>query len=576
MYKKILVGALILLALSGLAIWQLKPSLKNYVENILESKGLLNVEIDIASIGLNSATVNEIRFGENEPLILKDIKLNYSLDDLKQKRLNEITMKNTTLKIVQQKEGWEISGFTGMKTEGSNTNPLAVFDTNPDHLEKLPFEHLAIDNSVMLIISEFGRVQIPLNIDWQKNRDPALIYSGQKIDFLSDTMAISAIDPAMTLSWNDSAWAGDWSTSTITTPPSLPPFTAQGTLGASAANIIIDGAFKSSDNVYDGDFNFTYSPVNNPAMALKSTIKINVPLENGHIKIPLAINWIPEQPIKAKGSNGSLLWEQGEMLINAEKVNVDIAHINGQLKGDWGIKAISVTAPMPVPLLTSSGTVTMAGNAIEINGSLTSADKKWHSDFALKLGTAKAGLRVKNTTIPWKKGRISIKDISLPFAGNAPIKLNIRVEKVDLAELMSALTGNRITAQGLVSGRVPLAISRDGKITVGSGSLGAIGPGTIIMPPETIPSNDGKVNLVKDIMKNLHYEILNITAAPDEKGNLAVKMAVEGNNPDVQNGHPVKLNINLTGNLLDFLEQNIMMFSKPEKLIEGHSNAKKK
>ena len=89
--------------------------------------------------------------------------------------------------------------------------------------------------------------------------------------------------------------------------------------------------------------------------------------------------------------------------------------------------------------------------------------------------------------------------------------------------------------------------------------------------PETIPANNDQVNLVKDIMQDLHFEVLNLTAIPDENGELTINLSVQGKNPKVYDGHPVKLNINLTGNLLEFIEQNMMIFTKPEQFLKKES-----
>jgi hypothetical protein len=329
--------------------------------------------------------------------------------------------------------------------------------------------------------------------------------------------------------------------------------------------------FTSEDSAYKGDFTLNYTPSENSAPSLKSNIQIDMPLPNGSAQMPLVMDWVMGEPMRISGSSGVLQWEQGELALNANAINLTLTQSESGFGGNWSSNNIALKAPVPVPTLTGQGKINTKGAAITISGLIKSTDESWLIDFSIALGQDQAsanGLRFKRAKIPWNKGRISVDDVWLPFVTGNAIKLDIQVEQVDLADLMSTLTGDRIQARGLVSGHVPLSIKPDGGISVDGGNLGAEGPGTIIMPPETIPANNEKVNLVKDIMEDLHYEVLNISAEPDGNGGLAIKLTVEGKNPKVLDGHPVKLNINLTGNLVEFFEQNLMLLTKPETLLK--------
>ena len=261
--------------------------------------------------------------------------------------------------------------------------------------------------------------------------------------------------------------------------------------------------------------------------------------------------------------------------------DVEASVINSQMSatlkdaiwtGDW--TAEMITTNLPLPTLSAHGLITADTEHVSATGSLLSDDSAYKGNFTFSYApeTTTSGLRLESAEMPWKKGRLSVQDIWLPFESKEPIKIKLQVEHVDLAELMETLIGNRITAKGLVSGYITLIIATDGKITVQKGNLGAEAPGTIVMPPETIPADNQQINLVKDIMQDLHYDVLNISANPDKNGELSIKLTVEGKNPKVYNGRPVKLNINLTGNLLDFFEQNLMFLTEPETLLKGNQN----
>ncbi|MCB1681467.1 MAG: YdbH domain-containing protein, partial [Alphaproteobacteria bacterium] len=54
----------------------------------------------------------------------------------------------------------------------------------------------------------------------------------------------------------------------------------------------------------------------------------------------------------------------------------------------------------------------------------------------------------------------------------------------------------------------------------------------------------------------------------DGKKGLAIILRIEGNNPKVENGRPVILNIRLTGDLLDFITSSAIVFTSPQTLIQ--------
>ena len=554
-----------------IAFFQYKPILENRLQAILEQQGLSNVHVDIASIGLGGATLEELRFGEDEPLVLENIVLNYSLTDLRQGRLDEILFENITIKAQQLDSGWSINGLGGLKNQSANENPLAFLNMTPEQIEQIPFRRLGIQNSQVEVEAGFGTVLAPLNIIWDKASSPNITYEGDKIVFSQDTLEITANAPRMSASFDGGLWNGDWALQSIITNTAFPPLSAQGNITASEIHVKAVGDFTSDDNAYKGDFTLNYDPSESPAPSLESNIQVDMPLPSGSARMPLLLNWTMGEPMRVSGSNGVIKWEQGELAFNAGAVNLTLEQTEGGFSGDWRSNTITLTAPVPVPTLTGQGTITTKGAAITIHGLIKSADESWLIDFSLALGqnnTEANGLRFKRAGMPWNKGRISVDDVWLPFESASAVKMYIQVEQVNLADLMSTLTGDRIQANGLVSGHVPLSISPDGNISVDGGNLGAEGPGTIIMPPETIPANNEQVNLVKDIMEDLHYEVLNISAEPDQDGVLAIKLTVEGKNPKVLDGHPVKLNINLTGNLVEFLEQNLMLLTKPETLLK--------
>lgn len=93
MKKLLAVIAVLVVTVGIIAFLQYKPILESRLQDILEQQGLRNVHVEIARIGFGGATLKELSFGGDEPLVLENIVLRYSLTDLRQGRLDEIFLK---------------------------------------------------------------------------------------------------------------------------------------------------------------------------------------------------------------------------------------------------------------------------------------------------------------------------------------------------------------------------------------------------------------------------------------------------------------------------------------------------
>jgi hypothetical protein len=240
--------------------------------------------------------------------------------------------------------------------------------------------------------------------------------------------------------------------------------------------------------------------------------------------------------------------------------------------GEWNLSSLALDKDSPIPELKGKGSLTLAGEDLKLAGTFNSHDKTHTGSFTYAANIKDMGaasLVVTKASFPFKEGLITTRNVNIPLAGKDSFRINLNIQQVSADALMQALTGKRVTATGTLSGTVPVIISRNGTYTFGAGALSANGEGLIQMPPDAIPGNNEQVALVRDILENLHYKVL--SAAIDNQGGgrkIAVKLSLEGNNPDIMDGRPVKLNVNLTGDILDFIQQNVMLFSNPEKLLE--------
>jgi hypothetical protein len=307
-------------------------------------------------------------------------------------------------------------------------------------------------------------------------------------------------------------------------------------------------------------------------MALKDS-RLSVFSDIGQLSAPLDLTWqkIPEPEFSYDADGLEFTGAGFDMSAGKTALQASIID-NKQWQGAWTLADVTVTNDsLTVPVLNGGGTLTANGETVILEGLLKNSDGAWQIKFMMHytpVTPQKSALTIAQASMPWRQGRISVRNVRLPFEGRKDTTVNLEVQRVSLDELMQWLTGDRVTGTGTVSGTLPVVVGKDGKLTILKGDLKADGPGTIVMPPETIPGDNEQVTLVRDILKDLRFSALSISSSKDENGKLVVVMAVEGNNPKVYDGRLVKLNVNLTGDILDFIEKNVMFLRKPETLLQ--------
>ncbi len=307
-------------------------------------------------------------------------------------------------------------------------------------------------------------------------------------------------------------------------------------------------------------------------MALKES-SLNVFSDIGQLSTPLDLTLQKNPSAEFTYNAESLKFTRPGLNVATGKVSFHASITeNKQWKGAWTIASVAIeNEPLPVPMLNGGGTFNADGEELKFDGLLKDNSGAWQIKFAMNYAPAtpqKSALNIVQADMPWKEGRVSVHNITFPFADRGSTTVNLQVHRVSLDELMQWLTGNRVSGTGTVSGTLPIVIGKNGKLTILKGDLKADGPGTIVIPPETIPGDNERVDLVREILQDLHFSLLSISSKKDENGNLVVVIAVEGNNPKVYDGRLVKLNVNLTGDILDFIEKNVMFLRSPETVLQ--------
>ncbi|OZB39816.1 MAG: hypothetical protein B7X50_09280 [Alishewanella sp. 34-51-39] len=143
-------------------------------------------------------------------------------------------------------------------------------------------------------------------------------------------------------------------------------------------------------------------------------------------------------------------------------------------------------------------------------------------------------------------GQLSIKPTRLDLSQPSQW-LDIKLQQLDLAELLRQHPASDVVAIGKISGQIPLQLNAQRQLSVSAGQLSAEAPGGRLQyrnPAAAASSNPG-MKLVFDALEDFHFSLLNSEVSYQADGTLTLGLQLQGFNPAVQQGRAINLNINL-------------------------------
>jgi hypothetical protein len=277
-------------------------------------------------------------------------------------------------------------------------------------------------------------------------------------------------------------------------------------------------------------------------------------------------------------ASGSYKNRDTGMTTGAATAEILLKENDKRWQGQWSIKDVHITGmSSEIPDLSGAGDLSLQSDQALITGQFHDAAKTYIIAFAVKdlfAAPDKLAVVITDFTMPWNGGSLAAQNVKMPLSGQAPIDVKIKINQVSVDALMQQLTGKRASATGKISGTLPITIEPDGSINFHEGILQAEEPGSITLSPEAVLGDNEQVALVREVLKDFHYTSLAMQLNSGEDHRLKLRMNLEGSNPQVQAGRQVKINVNLTGDVLDFVQQNLLWLSDPQKIMERGKNAK--
>lgn len=270
----------------------------------------------------------------------------------------------------------------------------------------------------------------------------------------------------------------------------------------------------------------------------------------------------------------NLTLHAGETPLHIAALTADIAPQQSlqHWQGKWQLEGITLAADTAnLPPFSATGTLEATREKLQIEGSLSSKDNSYHGDFTLHYlpaDKAASTLHLRAVSLPWGGGTIALTEATLPLGGDAPIRLPLQVKQVALQPLMETLAAGKATATGNVSGALPIRLTRSGDLFIEKSTLAADAPGLLTLSPEVIPGDNPALSIARNVLSNLHYTTLALALEMQGAHALGAELKVEGSNPAVENGRPIKLTVHLSGDVLNLLRQNITLLNDPARFIQ--------
>ncbi|MDB5396749.1 MAG: hypothetical protein JWM91_4255 [Rhodospirillales bacterium] len=273
---------------------------------------------------------------------------------------------------------------------------------------------------------------------------------------------------------------------------------------------------------------------------------------SGNLALDATIDWSGPTPI----SRGSITFKD----VGATTPNFTMEGLDA---------AITLTSLKP---LTTAENQSLTMKKLLVGVPLTDGRITFGLDKHNVLNIADAGWTIAG-------GTVGTRDQHLDLYGPDQ-NLGVVVKGVDLAQLLVLVNVGGLSAQGTLEGAIPLRHIKD-TILVEHGFLQTSAAGLIRYDPADTPSflqgqpGEG-TTILRDALKDFHYERLSITIDGTLGEEEKIKMSLQGANPAVYGGSAIALNLNLSGALDSIARSSVEAYTHPAETVRRKLQKKAK
>jgi hypothetical protein len=147
----------------------------------------------------------------------------------------------------------------------------------------------------------------------------------------------------------------------------------------------------------------------------------------------------------------------------------------------------------------------------------------------------------------------------------------VRFREVGMTDVLALGGPAGLSGSGKLTGELTIQVTPD-QIGLERGELNATGPGRLSYTPSDPSSLGEQAATVLTVLSDFHYTRLTLTFAREGEGaaaQLAGRMHIEGSNPAFQDGRPVVLNVNLSGDVEQALQAALGFYRLPAEIMRA-------
>ncbi len=168
---------------------------------------------------------------------------------------------------------------------------------------------------------------------------------------------------------------------------------------------------------------------------------------------------------------------------------------------------------------------------------------------------------------PWAGGKLGLDQSLLAFESERQ-DLTLTADNIDLQEVFTLLDVEGLSGTGTVNGQIPI-YAEDGNITIVEGRLVSSPEGGTILydgVASDVGAKDDSSTLLFDALKDFTYDELEVVINGRTTDVLTVGIQLNGSNPTVLEGFPIKLNVNAEAPLVEMIRQGTIGYRIPDEI----------
>ncbi len=553
----------LLFAATFAALWFFLPRLITFlVVQTAQENGIEQLTVQQLKLGLNEVTTGPVSGHIDSPygqvkFVLDRTAIHYSLT----------TLSVESVDIGSAELHWRLAEPEG-SSAGAQQDPIEV-----------PFDNLAIERLTLSLQQgeEQSRFFGALSFSKQEGGVQKLTMNGPDEEIHvaftpqseSADVTWSRKDPAITLATASLLTAGsgspvitakadlvallEWHATTQWVTPPLPEMIEE--IPLESAEITFEASQVSDEWRAEGSLriarteiaNWSFAPTGRSGSSQLTAI-LDLPASSlPDVLQPLMASVLDPLRITAGHASGelSVTWEDPEA--PSASGNLQVNHLNGTYEGiDFHNLNLSITA---------NNLIELQASMISTCERITLATATDLSEAELNLDFTSAGAYLRKAELSTFGGIISVEATDIEFQRDR-VELQLQLSNIDFARFLAALDQEGLEGSGTLHGSLPLSFTSDG-VDLDLAKLAAPQPGQLRYRPSGTADSQLD-NIALQALTDFHYDALQLELSYHNNGTYQVKLHLEGNNPQLYDGYPLSLTINLSGELPELLRTTLM------------------